>query len=112
MSPVEEQISKESIQKALIASLAKALYMNQRDVDIDKQFIDMGLDSIVGVEWVQAINKRYEMNLTATKVYDYPNIQEMAEFVKKELANKGTGSIQHTVPGISSPRVEGTGSQD
>src|SRR2546429_5251038 len=83
------QISKETIQKELAASLAKALYMNPSDIDIDKQFIDMGLDSIVGVEWLQTINKKFELSLTVTKVYDYPNIKELTGFLKKELDKNG-----------------------
>src|SRR5215470_6802673 len=68
--PNVNRVSKESIQKELAASLGKALYMKQSDVDIDKQFIDMGLDSIVAVEWLQTINKTFELSLTVTKVYD------------------------------------------
>jgi len=85
MLTFEEPISKETIQKELVTSLAKALYLNPSDIDIDRQFVDMGLDSIVGVEWVQVINKTYELNLTATKVYDYPNICELAGFIEEEV---------------------------
>ncbi len=85
LSMPSESLPVETLQKELIGSLAKALYMEQSDVDIDKPFIDMGLDSIVGVEWVRAINDKYKLNITTTKIYTYPSIQELAVFLEKEL---------------------------
>jgi acyl transferase domain-containing protein len=87
-------ISVESLQEELRASLVEALYMKQSDVDVDKKFIDMGLDSITGVEWVQAINKQYGTSIPATKVYDYPSIGEFAGFLEKELNKQGGGLMQ------------------
>ncbi|HEU5133665.1 MAG TPA: SDR family NAD(P)-dependent oxidoreductase [Steroidobacteraceae bacterium] len=76
----------EELRRKLAASLAEALYMEVADVDSEKPFIDLGLDSIVGVEWVKAINKEFGLSIAATRVYDYPNIRELAAFVAKEIA--------------------------
>ncbi|WP_129645085.1 SDR family NAD(P)-dependent oxidoreductase [Peristeroidobacter agariperforans] len=76
------------LQRRLSATLAEALYMDVADVDSEKSFVDLGLDSIVGVEWVKVINKHYGLSLAATRVYDYPNIKELASFVAKELAQQ------------------------
>ncbi|WP_116811138.1 SDR family NAD(P)-dependent oxidoreductase [Steroidobacter cummioxidans] len=78
--------SQSELQRQLSATLAEALYMDVADVDSEKSFVDLGMDSIVGVEWVKVINKRYGLSLAATRVYDYPNIKELASFVAKELA--------------------------
>ncbi len=80
-------ISANALQKELKISLAKALYMNESDIDVEKTFIDMGLDSIVGVEWIHTINKQYSLNIAATKIYDYPTINEFSEFLGGELNN-------------------------
>ncbi|MCP5004444.1 MAG: zinc-binding dehydrogenase, partial [Planctomycetes bacterium] len=77
-------ISMETLQEELKTSLAKELHMKESDIDIEKPFIEMGLDSIVGVEWVKAINSEYKTNITATKVYDYPNIKSFASFLKEK----------------------------
>ncbi|MCP5002909.1 MAG: hypothetical protein GY941_03015, partial [Planctomycetes bacterium] len=71
----------------LKASLAKALYMKESDIDEGKPFIDMGLDSIVGVEWIKAINQEFKTNINATIVYDYPTIKELAYFLYKGISN-------------------------
>ncbi|WP_141697485.1 SDR family NAD(P)-dependent oxidoreductase, partial [Paenibacillus polymyxa] len=80
----------ETLEKELVESLAKSLSMNEMDIGRDDQFIDMGLDSIIGVEWVQAVNKRFGTAIPATRVYDYPNIKEFSKFLAKEL-NKSAG---------------------
>ena len=80
-------LSPEQLQQQLRASLAEALYMQVSDIDNDKPFVEMGLDSIVGVEWVKVISKQYGLSIAATRVYDHPNITALASFVAKEIAD-------------------------
>nr|DAC82029.1 TPA_exp: polyketide synthase [Kiritimatiellota bacterium] len=83
--PQEAFFSKERLSKELIASLSEALYLKPDSIDINKPFMDMGLDSIVGVEWIQSLKKQYGLSLGVTNVYDYPNIVEFTKFLEKEL---------------------------
>ncbi len=78
----------ETLQHYLVKSLAEALYMNSSDIDVEKAFIDMGLDSIVAVEWIQLLNKEHGLSILATKVYDYPNILSFTEFLQKSLDSR------------------------
>lgn len=73
--------------------------MKRNDVDVDKAFIDMGLDSIVGVEWIQTINKQYGLTMSAAKLYDYPTIRELARFLKGETERQVSS---HPTPSVSS----------
>ena len=79
--------SAEALRRELTISLAEALYMKPEDVDLDQPFVNMGLDSIIGVEWIQSLNAQYGLSMTATQVYDYPNIREMAHFLEKQCAS-------------------------
>ncbi|MDU8671978.1 SDR family NAD(P)-dependent oxidoreductase [Paenibacillus polymyxa] len=81
-------ISSEILQEELTTSLAQALYIDRDEIDEDKNFVDLGLDSIIGVEWIRNINKHYDTSITATKVYDYPTIREFSKFLEKELGNR------------------------
>ncbi len=92
---LQEAVSVEELVEKLATSLGEALYMKRSDIDADKQLVDMGLDSIVGVEWIRAINKQYGTTIQATKVYDYPTIREFAGFLKKELSKQG-GELNQT----------------
>lgn len=74
----------EAVRRQLQASLAEALFMRPEDIDMSRSFTELGLDSIVGVEWVKALNKQYGTSLSATRIYDYPNVGELAAFVVAE----------------------------
>jgi len=75
----------DALQSGLRKSLAQALYLEEAAIDSDRPFVDLGLDSIVGVEWVKAINKGYGLEISATRVYDYSNIHALARFLHAEL---------------------------
>ncbi|MFS8211413.1 SDR family NAD(P)-dependent oxidoreductase [Paenibacillus sp. S29] len=93
LSSIPSAISAEILQEELTTSLAQALYIDRSDIDSDRNFVDLGLDSIIGVEWVRSINKHYNTSITATKVYDYPTIRDFSKFVEKELLSKSIASF-------------------
>src|SRR5262249_8571353 len=72
------------LEQELARSLAAALYIEESAIDVEKPFVDMGLDSVVGVEWIRALNQRYASKLKASSVYDYPTIHQLAGFLQKE----------------------------
>src|SRR5581483_4173173 len=86
-------ISHGQLLQDLRLSLAEALYLNAAEIIVDKPFIELGLDSIVGVEWIGAINKKYGLQLTATKIYDYPNLTDLASYLEKELRGKSAYAV-------------------
>jgi 3-oxoacyl-(acyl-carrier-protein) synthase/acyl carrier protein len=86
-------IPSETMRQALAASLAEALFLEHEEVALDKPFIDMGLDSIVAAEWVRALNTQYGINITVSRVYDYPNIIEFATFLETVLAKRETAML-------------------
>ncbi|WP_046744594.1 SDR family NAD(P)-dependent oxidoreductase [Kordia zhangzhouensis] len=85
--------TKTRIQNRLIISLADALYLEPSEIDADKSFTDLGLDSIVGVEWIKTINKEFDLELSSTKVYDYSTVKQLAGYVADELAKKPNSAI-------------------
>lgn len=80
------------LQQLLKTSLAEVLYLQSSEIDADKSFIDLGLDSIVGVEWVKVINKELGLEIPSTKIYDYSTINILASFLAKELENMPVSS--------------------
>jgi acyl transferase domain-containing protein len=79
-------VTSEPIQEFLISSLAEVLSMDAAEIDIDTKFIDLGLDSIISVEWVQAINRNYNTQIPAPVVYDHPSIREFTKFLESQSA--------------------------
>ncbi|MDY7006756.1 MAG: beta-ketoacyl synthase N-terminal-like domain-containing protein [Cyanobacteriota bacterium] len=77
------------IKEILKQQLADVLYVDLSEIEEDKKFVDLGLDSIVGVEWTTNINKTYNLNIKATKLYDYPTLLDLAKYITKEIYSTG-----------------------
>ncbi|HVU22667.1 MAG TPA: SDR family NAD(P)-dependent oxidoreductase [Opitutus sp.] len=84
---------REKVETFLVASLAKILYLAEDAIDRGASFIDLGLDSVLGVEWVQSIKSEFGIRIPATKVYDHPTVAAFAAFLADELARAGKASI-------------------
>lgn len=71
----------EETMKDLAESLARELFMDVSEIRYDQGFMEMGLDSIVGVEWMRYINRKYGMNMESTRIYQYPTVIELARYI-------------------------------
>ena len=72
--------------------------MQPDEIDPEIKFVDIGVDSIVGVEWIKAVNKQYGTSITATKIYDYSTIRQFAAYLSSELSRgQGASPEQETV---------------
>lgn len=87
--PSQPQItfSSQEIQDQLVNSFAELLYLEIEDIFLDKAFIDMGLDSITGVEWVKDLNNLFGTDLQALQLYDHTSIIELTAFIATELTS-------------------------
>ena len=85
-----------SITANLKILLAQELHMLEDEIDESTQFVDLGLDSITGVTWVRLINHKYNLSIEATKVYSYPTLSQLSQYVKNEL-DKQQKSPSHLV---------------
>jgi acyl transferase domain-containing protein/enoyl-CoA hydratase/carnithine racemase/acyl carrier protein len=93
--PSAPQLSRAELVRGLRESLARALYLQPGDIANDKAFIELGLDSIVGVEWINALNKTYGIKLAAARLYDYPTLDELATHLEAELAKQAPPPVVH-----------------
>jgi len=99
-----------SIVATLKTLLASELFLQERDVDENTQFIDLGLDSITGVTWIRKINDKYQTSIEATKVYSYPTLAELSRYVRDEAEKAGTlpspSSSSSPIPPPAAPQPE------
>nr|QLG04868.1 PulG [Streptomyces sp.] len=101
VAEVEPALDEEEVRAELLSSLAEALYLSVDELDLDGNFTDFGLDSIVGVEWIKVINRRYGIALQVTKLYDHPSVQELAACVVAEAGKTGAlapAPVRESVP--------------
>ncbi|WP_025701968.1 type I polyketide synthase, partial [Paenibacillus forsythiae] len=87
-------VSIEQLQLDLTESLAEAMFMHPDEVCATSNFTDIGVDSIIGVEWIKAVNQKYGTSITATKIYDYPNIIAFSALLSSEI-DKQTGESRY-----------------
>lgn len=73
------------IERILCETLAEVLYMKVADIGVRTAFVDLGMDSVMGVEWLPMIQQELGVALGATKIYEYPTLSELAVFVLSQL---------------------------
>ncbi|MDP4536956.1 beta-ketoacyl synthase N-terminal-like domain-containing protein [Alkalimonas collagenimarina] len=85
----------------LRASLARALMMNEDEISDNTPFSNIGLDSIVGVEWVRAINAQYKLALAVERIHEYPSINQLHAY----LLQSGEGETLAAQPEVRETRL-------
>jgi polyketide synthase PksN len=83
--------------------LAEALYMDPSELDTELPFVDMGLDSIIGLEWVKAVNEEFHLSINATKVYEHPTLEQFAALVGGLLGGKGESPAEPLPAVVAQP---------
>lgn len=72
---------KSEIKAKLRSLLADTLYIEEQQVEEQKTFTDLGLDSILATEFVKGINRTFHMKLKAVRLYDHPTLQSLTEYI-------------------------------
>jgi len=99
----------ETLRRQLAASLAAALYVSPESVDPARPFVELGLDSVVGVEWMRDVNRSHGLSLPVTKLYDHPTVDALARFVQAEMAQARPSEVSSAgAPTIAPPLALGT----
>ena len=87
---VDNSYKNESLIESLIKMLAEELYMDESEIDVDASFMELGLDSIIGVEWINKVNKKFGIHLNTTKLYQYSNIVDFSKYVSSIIKDNGS----------------------
>ncbi|MFI8952080.1 acyl carrier protein [Streptomyces sp. NPDC053750] len=70
-----------SVVDVLRAQLAAILACEPWDIDADSAFNLLGLDSVLGAEFVAGINRTYGLDERAVCLYDHPSLNAMAAHI-------------------------------
>jgi len=101
VSAINEAPSLSAILDTLRTLLAQELFLKPEEIDGEIPFIELGLDSITGVNWVSKINAHYGTRIEATKVYSYPTLAQFSRYVREEagaLSAPEPMPMQHSIP--------------
>ncbi|MEV1086183.1 acyl carrier protein [Streptomyces sp. NPDC050211] len=73
--------SGEAVLDVLREELARILCCDPWDIDTSAAFNVLGVDSILGAEFVATVNQIYGLRERAVTLYDHPSLQAMAAYV-------------------------------
>ncbi len=88
----------EKIKRALKSSLAITLFMDPTEIGYDMPFLDMGMDSIIAVQWVKAVNAEFGTAVKATVLYEHSTLDALAAHL-----GAGAGSAPNQMPAEAPP---------
>ncbi|WP_054861607.1 methyltransferase [Gracilibacillus sp. JCM 18860] len=76
----------------VLEQVADALKMNPGKIDKELSFAEYGVDSIIGVRLIQAINEALEIELETTDLFDYTSVKLLTDYItsnfKEEIATR------------------------
>ncbi len=81
-------IKKDVIQDKIIDLAAHALFLDKKDISLQEKFVDLGLDSVLGVELMRKINASFDMEMAATDLYNYPTVSTLSDFIFNQIKDK------------------------
>jgi acyl carrier protein len=81
------QPSIKDIQDETRQLLAKRLLISKTEVDLNKTFTGYGLDSIDAITLIGDLEDKFEIELPSTLLWDFENINQMAEYVAKNFSD-------------------------
>ena len=84
------------IQDWLIDNLAQRLGVSTSDIELEEPFASLGLNSVAAVSLSADLEDWLDIKLSATIVYDYPNIAELAAYLS-QLTTDSKHSIDSRV---------------
>ncbi|WP_394829330.1 SDR family NAD(P)-dependent oxidoreductase [Pendulispora albinea] len=108
------------IVRLLSEGIARALGRADADLDPEAPFTDYGVDSIILVELVNALNAQLGIELKTTALFDHPSVAELARFVSEEFRGQiapapapdvesPAPDVESAAPDVRSPApVQGT----
>jgi acyl carrier protein len=80
-----QQLSGEALRTAVIdllkGELGEVLGLSPEKIDADRSLHDMGLDSLMGVELMLALKKRFGVNLPVMALSENPTLARLAQQV-------------------------------
>ncbi|MEM7132285.1 MAG: SDR family NAD(P)-dependent oxidoreductase [Chloroflexota bacterium] len=73
------------IEGQLRQQLADILHISSEEIGGQDKFVDLGLDSITGVEWVEQINDEQDLDIDVARIFDHPTIERFTRYLAEML---------------------------
>jgi NADPH:quinone reductase-like Zn-dependent oxidoreductase/acyl carrier protein/NADP-dependent 3-hydroxy acid dehydrogenase YdfG len=82
-SPEERQ---DWVRMELVATLSQVLGIDSpTQVGVETAFSELGVDSLTGIEFIDAVNRKLGIKLQTSAIYDHPNVAAMTRYVMPQV---------------------------
>jgi acyl transferase domain-containing protein len=90
--------------------LADLLYFEDvAAIDESAKFLDLGMDSVTGVEYINMINRKFALKLKAVVLYDYSSIRDLADYLLSLVRHGNAATPAQAKPAPSANGGNGSG---
>jgi acyl transferase domain-containing protein/acyl carrier protein/SAM-dependent methyltransferase len=90
--------SREDLETKLKEVLSGLLKETGNSIDFDLSFMELNIDSILAVDFVEALNQSFGIDLGVDVIFDYRGIKELAEFILNQYAQEIQTEPERNIP--------------
>ncbi|WP_127573260.1 beta-ketoacyl synthase N-terminal-like domain-containing protein, partial [Paenibacillus xylaniclasticus] len=94
---VSSGMAEDYISEIIVEKLAEALNVETAMIDVHESFADYGLDSILGVNFVQTINRELDIHLHTTDIFDYSSVIQLTSYITKQFGDQVMQALDQSV---------------
>jgi acyl carrier protein len=89
--PAKAALDPGAIRRTLRSLLAGVVFVDEDEIDDSRPFVDVGLDSLLGVEFVDRINKTFSAGapIVDTDLYRRSSVADLADLLASRLEASG-----------------------
>lgn len=80
----DEETRKDNVRDSIVNSIMNSLGVSEEEVELDRQFTDLGIDSIIGVELINNLNEQLGIVLRTSVLFDYVTVNELTDYILRE----------------------------
>jgi len=95
---VASKVSTLSSSKKIFAAISNVLEIKVEDLDLDKPFIEYGVDSILAQALVNVLNRDLPLKLKASDLYNYPTIGGLSKYIDKVVEAPSNDTKRSALP--------------
>jgi 3-oxoacyl-(acyl-carrier-protein) synthase/SAM-dependent methyltransferase len=90
------------IRAGILESLSSALKINPGDIAADIAFSDYGIDSILGVKFIEGVNQKLSIKLNTAVIFEYPTLDRLSQYVMEAYRDQIENHIREQSGGVAS----------
>ncbi|MEL6494852.1 MAG: aminotransferase class I/II-fold pyridoxal phosphate-dependent enzyme [Cyanobacteria bacterium J06623_7] len=91
LAAANQEQQQEMLEAHVQAQIAKVLgFADREDVDTQEKFADLGMDSLMAVEFKNNLQTSFGKAISLSAAFDYPNVELLAAYIAQQLAEHST----------------------